>query len=116
MLKCKCCMKILTDPIGEEELKELAKEIDGFYIKIVVDMEKEILAAGSKMHVDEEEMLIENGSVKENLWGGGYDLETKQVAYDSIINNKPGINASSDILDPAIRNKFENILRKILRV
>ena len=109
-------MKIVTTPVEAEELKELAQEIDGFYIKVVVDLDKEILAAGAKMHVDEELMLIENGSVKENLWGGGYDLETKQVAFDSIINIKPGVNASSDILEPAIRKKFENILRKVLNV
>ena len=109
-------MKIISNPVAGEELKELAQEIDGFYIKVVVDLEKEILAAGAKMHVDEELMLIENGSVKENLWGGGYDLETKQVAFDSIINIKPGLNASSDILEPAIRKKFENILRKVLNV
>ena len=109
-------MKILTTPVEAEELKELAQEIDGFYIKVVVDLEKEVLAAGAKMHVDEELMLIENGSVKENLWGGGYDLETKQVAFDSIINIKPGLNASSDILEPAIRKKFEDILRKVLNV
>jgi len=109
-------MKILTTPVEAEELKELAQEIDGFYIKVVVDLEKEILSAGAKMHVDEEQMLIENGSDKNNLWGGGYDLETKHVAFDSIINIKPGVNASSDILEPAIRKKFENILRKVLNV
>ncbi|HBC72504.1 MAG: hypothetical protein UX91_C0003G0055 [Candidatus Amesbacteria bacterium GW2011_GWB1_47_19] len=59
------------------------------------------------MHVDEEQLLIEQGCVKEDLWGGG---------YDSIVNNKPGTNASSDILDPGIRKKFEDIVRKLLNI
>ena len=108
--------KILTNAIDVKELEELAQNIGGFYIKVVVDLEREVLAAGAKMHVSEEQLLIENGSKRDNLWGGGYDLETKQVTFDSIINNKPGVNASSDILDPLIRNKFEDILRKLLNV
>ena len=108
--------KLVTSPVSEKELLSLAEAIGGFYIKAVVDLEREILSAGAKMHVDEEEYLMTNGSKKENLWGGGYDLETKQVTFDSIINNKPGINMSSDILDPAVREKFEIILKKLLKV
>jgi hypothetical protein len=107
-------MKVITKPIEGQEIKAMAEEIGGFYIKVVVDIEKEVMAAGAKMHVDEEQLLIGKGSVKDNLWGGGYDLETKQISYDSIINNKPGVNSSSDILDPKVRRKFEIIVKKLL--
>ena len=109
-------VKICTDPITPEELTALAQEIGGFYIKVVVDLEKQVLAAGAKMHVDEEESLIKNGSKKENLWGSGYDLETKQITYDSIINNKPGVNQSSDILDPEIRQMVETIIKRLFNI
>lgn len=109
-------IKLLTGSVDPIELKELASEIGGFFIKVVVDLEKEILAAGAKMHVDEEQLLIENDSKQVNLWGGGYDLETKQITYDSIINNKPSINASSDILDPDIREKFQSIIKRLLNI
>jgi hypothetical protein len=107
-------IRTVDNPIGKEELNKLAEEIGGFYIKAVVDIEKGIMVAGARMHVDEERLILDKGSNKENLWGGGYDLETKEVTFDSIINNKPGINASSDILDPELRNKFEIILRRLL--
>lgn len=106
----------IEKPINPEELKELAEAIGGFYVKVVVDIKSEVLAGGAKMHVDEEQMLANEGSEKENLWGGGYDLETKEVTFDSIINNKPGINASSDILDPETRSRFEIIVRRLLDV
>jgi len=109
-------IKIISGGIDINELNKLAEEIGGFYIKIVVDLDRGILAAGAKMHVDEEQMLLEQGSKKENLWGGGYDLETKYVTFDSIINNKPGINNSSEILDTGIRTKFETITRKLLGI
>jgi hypothetical protein len=108
--------KVLTKPIEGQEIKAMAEEIGGFYIKVVVDIEREVMAAGAKMHIDEEQLLLENGSKKEYLWGGGYDLETGGITFDSIINNKPGVNASSDILDPSIREKFINIIRKLLNV
>lgn len=107
---------VLTEPIEKETLPKLAKTIGGFYIKIVIDLEKQIMAAGAKMHVDEEQLLISEGSEKEDLWGGGYDLETGEISYDSIINNKPGINSSSDMLDPKERVNFEKITRRLLNL
>ena len=94
----------------------MAQEIGGFFIKVVVDLEKEILAAGAKMHVEEEEILIKDGSNKESLWGGGYNLDDKIVTFDSIINNKPRVNPSLEILDKATREKLEKITRYLLNV
>jgi Protein of unknown function (DUF5674) len=109
-------VKVISSTVSKAELSGLASEIGGFYIKIVVDLENRIMAAGAKMHMDEEQLLLKQGSKKDSLWGGGYDLEVKQITFDSIINNKPGINSSSDILDPGIRNKFEIITRKLLGI
>lgn len=109
-------VKILDRPIGREDLSELAEEIGGVYIKVVVDVEKAVMAAGARMHVDEEQALLKQGSGKENLWGGGYDLEVKEVTFDSIINIKPGVNTSSDILDPEVRKRFDVITRRLLSI
>ena len=106
--------KVISKVVNRKELKELAVEIGGFYIKVVVDLGRGLMAAGAKMHVDEERALIEDGSNQEDLWGGGYDLDTEQITFDSIINNKPGVNASSDILDPEVRRKFEVRVKKLL--
>lgn len=108
--------KYISSRIDNRELEELAKEIGGFYIKTVVDIEKKALVAGAKMHLDEEKILLEKGSKQEDLWGGGYDLETRQITFDSIINNKPGVNPSSDILDKEVRAKFESITKNLLGV
>jgi hypothetical protein len=109
-------VKFVESRIDEKELKELANEIGDFYIKVVVDIEKGVLVAGAKMHFEEEKILLEKGSKQQNLWGGGYDLETKQVTFDSIINNRPGINPSSDILDGMVRTKFETIAKSLLGI
>jgi hypothetical protein len=106
----------ISKPEDCEKLTRLAEEIGGFYIKVVIDIKNEILVAGAKMHVDEEKILLDQGSSQQDVWGGGYDLETKQITFDSIINNKPGINSSSDILDPEVRSKFMVIIKNLLKL
>lgn len=38
-------------------------------IKAVVDVERGIMAIGGELLADEEAVLLENGSRRENLWG-----------------------------------------------
>ena len=96
------------------ELQQLAKHFDG-YIKIVVDVEKGILAGGADRHFDEEKVLLEDGSKQENLWGGGFDVQTKEIDYNSIINLRPNQeNPSRDILSREVRQEFDNIVKKFL--
>ncbi|OGY27053.1 MAG: hypothetical protein A2Z42_04125 [Candidatus Woykebacteria bacterium RBG_19FT_COMBO_43_10] len=81
----------------------MAEDYDG-YIKLVVDLEREILAGGGEKHVDGEQALLADGSKQQHLWGGGIDLETKEVDYNSIINLRPNqANPSRDILDVETR-------------
>jgi hypothetical protein len=38
------------------------------YIKLAVDVERNILAGGGEYHADCEEVLLENGSRQEDIW------------------------------------------------
>lgn len=106
---------ILEKKATGKDLKKVAKDFDG-YIKFVVDVEREILAAGGRLHVDGEQKLLKEGSLQEDLWGGGLDLETGEIDFDSMINLRPSQgNASREVLDTQIRKKMEEIGRKLLR-
>jgi len=106
-------MFIVRKKTSKKELTKLAEHFKG-YIKVVVDMKKEILAAGADRHFDEEQVLFNEGSLQENLWGGGYDLETEEIDYNSIINLRPSQdNPSRDILSKDLRQKFDKIIRKL---
>ena len=106
---------ILKNKIDEETLKKVAEELDG-YVKFVVDIEEGILTAGGTRHVMGEEMLLKNGSLQKNLWGGGIDLETDGMDFDSMINIRPSQgNSSREVLDKNIRDKMEKIVRRILK-
>ena len=109
-------MIIIVNKSATSNEIEKAKEEFGDYIKIVVDIEKEIAAIGGKFHTDAEKLLIENGSAQKNLWGGGFDISTKKIDTQAIINIRPSQgNDSMEILDPNIRTNFLKIAIKLIR-
>ena len=106
---------ILSKKASDGQLKKVAEDFDG-YIKFVVDVERGILMAGGEVHADAEKLLLADGSKQEHLWGGGLDLETGEIDFNSMINLRPGQNnASRDVLDTDVRKKMEEIARRILK-
>ena len=106
---------IIREKVDEETLKKVAEDLDG-YIKVVVDIRRNILAAGGKLHVDGEQLMLEDESLQADLWGAGIDLETGEVDFDSMINLRPGQgNTSREVLDKGIRQKIEIIIHDLLR-
>lgn len=63
--------------------------------KAVVDIDRKIMVIGGSMHVDEEEMLLDEESEQNNLWG--VNLYPDQfgtsdfVEFDSMINLRPNL-------------------------
>ena len=105
---------IIRKKTTQEEFKKISSHFKG-YIKLVVDVEREILAGGADRHSDEEKALLEDGSKQENLWGGGLDSETGLIDYDSVINLRPSQdNPSREILSKKTREKFVKIVKKLL--
>lgn len=106
---------ILDSKANSEQIEQVSEHFNGF-IKVVVDIEKEILCAGADRHVDEEQELLKNGSKQSDLWGGGLDLKSGEIDYNSMINLRPNQdNPSRDVLSKEIREKFDSVVIKILR-
>lgn len=106
---------IIREKANEEILKKIAEDLEG-YVKVVVDLKREILTAGGKLHVDGEKLLLRDGSKQSDLWGAGIDFETGEVDFDSMINLRPGQgNSSREVLDKDVRNQIEILIRGLLR-
>jgi hypothetical protein len=105
---------IIRSKIDQASRQKRAEDLKG-YIKVVVDVRRRILAAGGEKHVDGERLLIEDGSHQEDLWGGGLDLETDEMDFDSLINLRPTQNRSREILDKEVRTQVESITRSLLQ-
>lgn len=105
---------IIREKASAEGLKKMAEDFDG-YVKVVVDVEKEILAGGGKRHFEGEQRLLEEGSKQINLWGGGVDLASGEIDYDSIINIRPQQgNSSRVVMSGEIRERFDKIVKSFL--
>ena len=106
---------LVASRLSDEDIQKIAEDLEG-YIKFVVDIERGILAAGVTRHVQSEELLLKQGSKQQHLWGGGLDLETGALDFDSMINIRPTDgNTSREVLSQEIRVKMEKIVRKLLR-
>lgn len=100
---------ILTQvkPFTKVDIEKLKEQFD-VYIKTVIDIEARVCSAGCDRHFDSEQILLGNGSKQADLWGGGIDLETKEIDYNSFINIRPNDNnTSNEIQDPEVRKKFD---------
>ena len=104
------------EPYSTEQLEQIREEFD-IYIKTVIDIEKNVCSAGANRHFESEKLLLDSGYLQENLWGGGLDVETKTVNFDSMINIRPNNNnISNEIQDPIKRQKFEDLTKFFFKV
>jgi len=81
-----------------------------------VDIEEEWVVVGVELHADGEKILLEKGSRQNNIWGGGIDLENKQIDTTAVLNIRPRLdNDNLEILDSIRRKKFIEIIKKYFR-
>jgi len=111
-------MFILQQPISRDELQQLAEKSYGNLVKAVVDVEKEIIVLDAELHADEEELLLENGSEQEDLWGINLYPSVPDedfIEFDSMINLRPSFgNSSRGVDDPQIRERIKQIVNRMV--
>ena len=109
-------MELIKEPLTERKISDL-KQRYGDYFKLTVDLESQTLVAGVELHADGEAILLKEGGRPENIWGGGINLNTKEIDATAVLNLRPNLgNASMEILDPAKRERFISIVKKIFKL
>ena len=87
----------------------------GILIKIVVDNRRRFLAGGGEMHVDCEQLLLDDGSEQDDLWGANWYPEDQRIEFDALINIRPRLdNRSTLIQSEEIRRQVEAVSRQLL--
>lgn len=102
-----------------DEIKQMAEQMFGNMVKVVVDTDKKIMAIDGELHADEEALLLENGSKQENLWGiniypqlDGEDF----IEFDSMINLRPSQgNRTRGVDDEKVRKEILGIVNKLIQ-
>jgi hypothetical protein len=111
-------MKIITEKITLDELKEMSKKMYDNFVKAVVDTDKAIMAVDADMHSDEEMLFLENGSEQENLWGINiypYAVPENFIEFDSMINIRPSFgNRSRGVDNVEIQKKIKTIVNGLI--
>jgi len=103
---------ILKNPIEKKDFNEcIHKNFGEYMVKLVVDLQREILAYDAEWHADLESELLKDGSVQKDLWGFNYYPDMDMLEYNSLINIRPMENKSTDILNPEICSRVEQVFR-----
>ena len=106
-------MKIIEHPTSLITIWEERETAFEEVLKIVVDINKNLIAADAEMHADLEQLLLKEGSAQQDLWGANiYPLRSKkdQIEYTSLINIRPAIgNRSMEVADSKVRKKIQLI-------
>jgi len=112
-------MKIIQDKISIEELKVMSEKMFHKLVKAVVDLERGIMAVDAEMHSDLEELLLENESKQDNLWGINFHPDNPDqefIEFDSMINIRPSQgNRSRYVENSQIREKIIKLVSRLVQ-
>lgn len=111
-------VQIVTTSVDRSVLKTFAEERFGDMVKAVVDIDRTMMAIGGELHADEEQILLEQGSKQENLWGINLypDILTDDwLEFDSMINVRPSQgNCSRGVDDPAMQERIRSVVSALV--
>ncbi len=112
-------MKIISETLTIDELKQMAADMFGDLVKAVVDVDRGLIAVDAELHSDLEALLLENGSKQKSLWGINLYPEMQgddYIEFDSMINMRPSQdNKSRGVDNEEIRKKIIEIVTKRIK-
>ena len=109
---------VVSTRIDAADLKRLVELFFVDMVKLVVDVERTLVAVGGELHADAEAILLEAGSRHVDLWGANYypGLGPDQcLEYTALINIRPAQgNRSMEVQDPATRGRMAALVRALV--
>ena len=112
-------MQIVTNKISLAELKQMSTKMFDNLVKAVVDIERQVMAVDADMHVDQEQLLLQDGSAQKDLWGinlfpDRYGQDNF-IEFDSMINLRPWQgNRSRGVEDETIRKIIAGMVNQLV--
>jgi hypothetical protein len=109
-------IQVLDAPVTLEDLRRLATDQFGDFVKAVVDVGRSVMAIGGELHADEEATRLEEGARQTDLWGINLYPDrpaAEMIEFDSMINIRPSrSNRSREVEDPAVRRQIQAIVER----
>jgi hypothetical protein len=111
-------MQIVSVPVPLDELRRMAGQQFGDFVKAVVDVERGVMAIGGELHADEEALLLQDGARRGDLWGINlYPGRPRSdlIEFDSMINVRPTQgNRSRSVEGAQVRRQIEDIVERLV--
>jgi len=105
-----------SEPFTVLEIEQLKEQFE-VYIKTVIDIEKKVCSAGMDRHFEGEQILLQEGSKQSDIWGGGVDLETNEIDFNSFINIRPrDNNTKNEIQSEAVKKRYQELTEYFFKV
>ena len=104
---------MLDKPATQDDIARARTDYQD-YIKITIDLERARVVIGGEYHYDAEQLLLDEGSKQDEIWGGGMDLITGSLETNAMINMRPLTNPSTEILDQEIAIQFKLLSKKYI--
>lgn len=114
-------VEIVSKPTTIDHLKQTAQRTFGDLglVKAVVDVERQVMAIGGGLHVDEQAALLNDGSRQRAVWGINLYPDQYEspdwLEFDSTINLRPPANRSRSVQDPATQAQVIAVVRALVK-
>jgi len=111
-------IRIVTASVSIDELRSMAVEQFGDFVKGVVDVRRAVMAIGGELHADEEALLLDDGARQADLWGINLypgRATGELIEFDSMINVRPSqSNRSRGVEDPSVRRQIKAVVGRLV--
>ena len=111
-------IQIVRAAVTRDELRRVAEQQFGDFVKVVVDLQRGVMAIGGELHADEEAVLLQDGARQADLWGINLypDRPTEErIEFDSMINLRPSRgNRSRLVEDSAVRRQIQDLVGRLV--
>lgn len=117
-------LKILDKSVNIDELGRIEEKtffFDMSMVKAVVDIDRELVAVNAELHSDLEQLLLENGSKQQSLYGINIYYDNGEIEFDSLINPPRNREAGyprvgRGVADPKAREKIVEVVNKWIKM
>ena len=110
--------QIIREKISTEDLARIVRENFGMMTKVDVDIKRRVLTIGGEWHSEGDEILHEDGSLREDVWGINFypwNEQEKRIEYTSLINIKPALgHRAMEVKNQTLRADIRSVVEELL--
>lgn len=111
-------MILIDSPINKASILSNQNHFFKTMIKAVVDIDKKIIALDAELHADLENLLLQERSKQEHLWGINLFLDRGKrgwIEYTALINIRPSMgNRSMEVESPDVQQQITEIVYRLI--